>query len=133
MRYRAGAMRRLGPLLLAVLAGALLAAGCNRNIEEYDPEERPEQPDLSKIFPSGAEVALANEGPAAGMLPEAGGRRGAPPVAAASEAGAPIRGSIAVAPALEGRVPELHAVGDCTGLGLVQKALLEGARAACAI
>lgn len=35
--------------------------------------------------------------------------------------------------ALAGRVPELHAVGDCTGLGLIQKAVLEGARAACAI
>jgi len=35
--------------------------------------------------------------------------------------------------ALQDRVPELHAVGDCTGLGLIQKAALEGARAACAI
>jgi 2,4-dienoyl-CoA reductase (NADPH2) len=34
---------------------------------------------------------------------------------------------------LEGRVPELHAVGDCTGLGLIRKATEEGARAACAI
>jgi hypothetical protein len=31
------------------------------------------------------------------------------------------------------RVPELHAVGDCTGLGLILKAALEGARAACAL
>ncbi len=98
-------MRSLGPLLLACFAGALLAGGCNRNIEEYDPQERPEQPDLSKIFPSGAAVAQANEGATPGMLPEAGRRRGAPPVAAASEAGAPIRGTIAVAPDLEGRVP----------------------------
>ena len=35
--------------------------------------------------------------------------------------------------ALEGRVGERHAVGDCTGLGLIQKAVLEGARAGCAI
>jgi 2,4-dienoyl-CoA reductase (NADPH2) len=35
--------------------------------------------------------------------------------------------------ALRGRVPELHAVGDCTGLGLIRKATEEGARAACAI
>ncbi len=35
--------------------------------------------------------------------------------------------------ALVGRVPALHAVGDCTGLGLVQKAVLEGARAGCAV
>jgi 2,4-dienoyl-CoA reductase (NADPH2) len=32
--------------------------------------------------------------------------------------------------ALRDRVPVLHAVGDCTGLGLIQKAVLEGARAA---
>ncbi len=31
------------------------------------------------------------------------------------------------------RIPEVHAVGDCTGLGLNQKATLEGARAACAL
>jgi 2,4-dienoyl-CoA reductase (NADPH2) len=35
--------------------------------------------------------------------------------------------------ALVGRVPELFAVGDCTGLGLVQKAVLEGARAGCSL
>jgi 2,4-dienoyl-CoA reductase (NADPH2) len=35
--------------------------------------------------------------------------------------------------ALTGRVPQLHAVGDCTGLGLIRKATEDGARAACAI
>jgi 2,4-dienoyl-CoA reductase (NADPH2) len=35
--------------------------------------------------------------------------------------------------AIESRVPRAFAVGDCTGLGLVQKATLDGARAACAI
>ena len=35
--------------------------------------------------------------------------------------------------ALQGRVPERYAVGDCTGLGLIQKATLEGARAGCSI
>jgi len=38
-----------------------------------------------------------------------------------------------LADALRGRVPEVHAVGDCTGLGLIQKATLDGARAACAL
>jgi 2,4-dienoyl-CoA reductase (NADPH2) len=37
------------------------------------------------------------------------------------------------ADSLRDRVPELHAVGDCTGLGLIRKAALEGARAACAL
>jgi len=35
--------------------------------------------------------------------------------------------------ALKERVPEAFAVGDCTGLGLIQKAVLEGGRAACAL
>jgi 2,4-dienoyl-CoA reductase (NADPH2) len=35
--------------------------------------------------------------------------------------------------ALRGRVPELHAVGDCTGLGLIQKATAEAARVACVL
>ena len=30
---------------------------------------------------------------------------------------------------LEGRVPERDAIGDCTGIGLIQKAVLYGARA----
>jgi 2,4-dienoyl-CoA reductase (NADPH2) len=34
---------------------------------------------------------------------------------------------------LRGRVPELHAVGDCTGLGLIHKATEEAARVACAL
>jgi 2,4-dienoyl-CoA reductase (NADPH2) len=35
--------------------------------------------------------------------------------------------------ALAGRVPELHAVGDCTGLALIRGAVEQGARAAWAI
>lgn len=35
--------------------------------------------------------------------------------------------------ALHGLVPEVHAVGDCTGLGLIRKAALEGAQAAAAL
>jgi 2,4-dienoyl-CoA reductase (NADPH2) len=35
--------------------------------------------------------------------------------------------------ALRGRVPELHAVGDCTGLGLIHKATEEAARVACVL
>ena len=98
-------MRSRGALLLVCLAGALMAAGCNRNIEEYDPQERSEQPDLSKIFPRGAEVAQANAGqPPAAAMPEPMPRRGAPPVAQ-SGAGEPIRGTIALAPEFEARAP----------------------------
>ena len=34
---------------------------------------------------------------------------------------------------LRERLPEVHAVGDCTGLGLIRKATEEGARVACAL
>jgi hypothetical protein len=34
---------------------------------------------------------------------------------------------------LRDRVPEIYAVGDCTGLGLIKKATLEGAQAAAAL
>lgn len=35
--------------------------------------------------------------------------------------------------ALQGRVPEVFAVGDCTGLGLIRKATEDAARAACSL
>jgi 2,4-dienoyl-CoA reductase (NADPH2) len=40
---------------------------------------------------------------------------------------------VALADALKGRVPEVYPVGDCTGLGLVRKAVEQGARAARAL
>jgi 2,4-dienoyl-CoA reductase (NADPH2) len=44
-----------------------------------------------------------------------------------------VEADLSLHAALEGRVAEMHAVGDCTGLGLIRKATEEGARAACAI
>lgn len=75
----------------------LLALACDRNLEPFDPAEEPRPPDLAKLFPAGADRA-AEQSPA-GMpgLPE----RGAPPVGA----GAAVRGTLRLAPALEGRVP----------------------------
>lgn len=81
----------------AALFLVLALAACDRNIEPFDPDEKPRQPDLSRIFPEGAEVAAQESV----ELPEPPGRRGAPPVAA----GAPIQGTVALAPGLEGRVP----------------------------
>ncbi len=83
-----------------LFAAALALQGCDRNIEPFDPDEQPHQPDLSRIFPAGAErVGRAEPG-----LPEApGAGRGAMPLAA--ESGAPIRGTVRIAPELESRVP----------------------------
>jgi len=35
--------------------------------------------------------------------------------------------------ALEGKVPELYAIGDCQGLGLIRRAIHDGAGVACKI
>lgn len=80
---------------LVLLAGLGLGA-CDRAIEPYVPGEEAEAPDLTRIFPEGAERSLdADVAPS----PGAGG---APPPAAGGEA---IRGTISLAPELEGRVP----------------------------
>ena len=89
-------------VIALVLAGWL---GCDRNVEPFDPNEQPAAPDLSRIFPAGAEQEQA--GPPS--LPPAPGR-GAPPLAAeAAEAsgadGPPIRGTVSLADELAGRVP----------------------------
>ena len=94
------AVRAASPLLvgLSLLAGVGLAA-CDRAIEPYVPGEEVEAPDLTRIFPEGAERSSGNETAAA----PAGG--GAPPAAPPSAESAAIRGTISLAPELEGRVP----------------------------
>lgn len=83
---------------------ALALGACDRNVDPYVPGEEPQQPDLSKIFPAGAERAARNAGPP-GMpaAPAAQGGRaaGMDPSAAAP----PIRGVVEVAPELAQRVP----------------------------
>jgi len=99
-----GAARRLASLSLVVLVAAL-ATGCDRNIEPYDPDEEPREPDLSKIFPEGAERAQQQP---PSLPPAPGGERGAPALSAEQMAGEPGPGSDA--PPIEGRVevaPEL--------------------------
>ena len=81
----------------------LLLAGCNRNLEPFDPAEQPHQPDLSRIFPAGAGgPAIAQNAPTE-MPP--------PPPAMEDEAdsgapaGAPIRGTLRLAPELASAQP----------------------------
>jgi hypothetical protein len=80
-----------------LVIAALTAGGCDRRLEPFVPGEKAQAPDLTKIFPAGADRPAE---PAAGM-PSAGGR-GAAPV---EESGAPIDGTIELAPELAGRVP----------------------------
>jgi hypothetical protein len=125
VRYRPPAMKpscRFAPLVAAL---ALSLAGCDRAVEPYVPGEPVEQPDLARIFPEGAERSAQREATAqaddpaprgaapmgAGGAPPAMGAGGPPPAApgaapaAMASASAPIRGTITLAPELEGRVP----------------------------
>jgi hypothetical protein len=72
-----------------VLVIALLATeGCDRRVESFAPGEKPQTPELTKIFPAGADRAAR---PAAGLGSMPGRAappgRGAPPV---EELAAPI-------------------------------------------
>jgi hypothetical protein len=82
----------------------LLALACDRNIEPFVPGEEPREPDLSKIFPEGAERSSRAE---PSMPPPP---RGAPPVAQADTTGdaAPVRGTLRLA---EGLTPPAGAIG----------------------
>jgi cytochrome c-type biogenesis protein CcmH len=88
-------------LALAVLAA--LALGCDRKIEPFVPGEKAEPPDLSRIFPEGAEKAAKEEAKSAPPAPMGG--RGAPPVAASASSNKPITGTVSIAPELAGRIP----------------------------
>ena len=86
------------PALALLLLAALCAAACHRKVEPYDASEQPHAPDLSKIFPEGAERAMAGP-PEMPPSPEELAA-GAPAVAgmtAPENAGPPITGTIRVA------------------------------------
>jgi cytochrome c-type biogenesis protein CcmH len=93
-------------VVITLLLGLTLLAGCDQRVESFDPDEIPAQPDLSRIFPP--EAAAPPTGTEAPSMPPAppgqrrgappGQRRGAPPVAAS---GAPIRGTVRLAPGRE--------------------------------
>jgi len=83
--------------LLAIAAAWGIA--CNRNMEDFVPGEEPSEPDLSKIFPEGAQRP-----PNQPFLPPSPqGGRGAPPVSPRAEG---IRGVVDVAPELADGVAE---------------------------
>ena len=81
---------------------AVLALGCDRKIEPFVPGEKPEPPDLSRIFPEGAEKAARQEANAA--PPAAPGGRGAAPVGGGSSEQV-ITGTVTIAPELAARIP----------------------------
>lgn len=107
-RARGRCRRGAAWLLAGLLAGGL---ACDRAVEPYVPGEKPSAPDLSRIFPEGAERAAEREAAAGATRGGAAAPmgRGAPPPAPGGavpgDEAAPLRGTIALAPELEGRVP----------------------------
>jgi hypothetical protein len=97
--YRERVVRRAVRLSIALGLIVLgFATGCDRNIEPFDPEEKPVEPDLSKIFPAGTQRAA--ETPVL-MPPAPGERRGvSPPTAEAS----PISGTLTLGTGMEEKV-----------------------------
>lgn len=85
-----------GGRFAAIALGALMLVACDRNVEPFDPNEPVEQPDLSRIFPEGAERS-GDADTLRGAIPDA------PP--AAPGGGAPLRGTIRVSDELAERVP----------------------------
>jgi 2,4-dienoyl-CoA reductase (NADPH2) len=108
-------------------AGTALApeVGLKRRSEHMDRLERLRVPvntevAIERITPEGV-VLRRSSGPA--------GLVGADSVILAGE----VEADTTLYDALQGRVPEVHAVGDCAGLGLIRKAVEEGARIAAAL
>jgi hypothetical protein len=94
--------RRIALLLLVLCGVAGCSRQCSSQIEPFVPGEKPEQPDLSKIFPPGAERAAESASKAPGARGRDTGPRGAPPVASSQE---PIRGTVSLAAELADRAP----------------------------
>ena len=95
------------PLALALaLLAALAFTACDRNIEPFT-DDPVEQPDLARIFPEGAKPT----GGGLPIMPQPGGagERGtsanAAPPQARSNSGEAVRGTLRLAPELEGKVP----------------------------
>lgn len=80
----------------------LAIAACDRNLEPFDPNEKPREPDLSKIFPEGAESA---EPAQPGLPPPPGESRDEPSEVAAGGSAEPITGTVELAPEFAGRTP----------------------------
>lgn len=88
----------------ALACGLCLALACDRNTEAFEPGEEPAQPDLSKIFPAGAE-RVRREAPANPPPPPGTGGRGAPAFAGSgppvTPAAAPVTGTVRLIEGLE--------------------------------
>jgi hypothetical protein len=84
--------------ILGLSLALVLAGGCHRNVEPFDPDEQVVEPDLSAIFPEAAERSNASRRSASPAMPMRELRGG-------MASGPPLTGRILLAPELAGRVP----------------------------
>ncbi len=87
------------PTLWIACALALALVACDRNMHPYDPNEKVETPDLSKIFPEGAERSAEGTqmaGAPAAMPTGEGPARGSQ---------SPLRGTVSISDELAARAP----------------------------
>ena len=91
-------------LAMALLA-ALAFSGCDRNIEPFT-DDPVQQPDLARIFPEGASPTAGGPPimPPAGAAASGAAGNAAPPQARSNSSEA-VRGTLRLAPELEGKVP----------------------------
>jgi cytochrome c-type biogenesis protein CcmH len=91
-------------MVALAIMGWSAALGCDRNLEPFDPNEEPSQPDLARIFPETQQQGPGLRGPRppGESVESPAGRRGTAPVVSAGTADvpSPIRGRIDVAPEL---------------------------------
>ncbi len=91
-------MTGLRPSIAVLLLAVAVLAACDRRVDPFDPDEKPEQPDLSRIFPPEVTPGLEPDGPPSEPPAPPGTRGGPPPAVATRGSGEPIRGTILLAP-----------------------------------
>jgi hypothetical protein len=89
---------RVTAFALAAFLALTALSGCDRRVEPFAEGEEPRQPDLSNIFPPGAEQS-ADEPRRPGMPP-------APAESQTASSGAPIRGTVRVSQEVAARLPD---------------------------
>ena len=96
-------------ILSLVLCLVVIALGCDRGVEPFDPNEKPSPPDLDRIFPETGETRGGpSDSAARSPQPEAASRRGntgGASGAGSASADTTIRGVIEIDPALRASQP----------------------------
>ena len=94
---------------IAILIAAFSSVACDRAIEPFDPDEEPQQPDLSRIFPAGgSEARPGGDASGGGVMGGRSARGNLPPKPDSQPAGsgATIRGAVEIDAGLVGAITD---------------------------